>query len=205
MLTIPKLLIQEPKKGNISGTCIFCGQQTKFGHRIKDSISGNFTMAYALQGGNCSCEYCYSFMKDQTYRRKSWVADNMGLKILDKNEKKNILFNPPDPPFFISITIAGQKQPWIQAFDRLSYSKNKYYFAYEPFGLVYFDRQIAIEMDLLIEKALRHKITKTELKTHFKMKTYERAAKEGFEELLEKIKPFRHNQLWEVLINVTTT
>ncbi len=204
MITIPRLLIKEPQKGKVKGTCIFCGQETEFGHRIKDTISSIFTMAYVLQGGNCACEYCFSFMKDQTYRRKSWVAYPGGFKTLDKSEKKSILFNPPIPPFFISITITGQKQPWLEAFDRLAYSRNEYYFAYEPFGLVFFNRETALKMDKIIVKALKLKITKTELKTHFKMKTYERAAKEGFEELLQEIKSFRHNQLWEVLINVTT-
>ena len=206
--TLPELVIKAksqdlllPKKP-VNGKCILCSKETEQGHRIKDTLSGNFTNWPMLSKGNCVCPTCYTFFKDQTHRRKSWIVTEKEFRVLDKEEKKAILWNVPDPPFFIHIAHTGQKQPWITCIHKVAYSKNKFYFTHENFGEIFFERQKAEHFRTLIKEALSRKITKTELLTQFRMKTYEKAWKDGFEDLLEEIKKHRKNLLWEVIVTL---
>jgi CRISPR type IV-associated protein Csf1 len=203
MKTIPQLIFTDPQRGNIFGHCVFCNQDTQFGWRVKDTVSDNFTGWSNMMAGDCACEYCHQFFSDQIMRRKSWVATDGNLRILEKEEKKTILFEPPKPPFFIYLVFTGQKQGWIGSFQHVAYSQDAYYFAHEKRGEIFFIRKLAEEYRSKIRKALGLKIKKTELKQDFRMKTWERAWKEDFEHLLREIEKFKHNNLWEVLVELS--
>lgn len=189
-------------EGNIKGTCIFCESETNKGHRVKDTVSDNFTMWQTLRRGNCACEYCYTFFKEPTHRRKSWIVENNTFRILEKEEKKTILFEKHVPPFFIYISKIGQKHPWVELLQYVAYSDNHFWFAHEDLGKIYFERKKAEYFRELIQKAINLKITKTELKGEFKMKTYERAWSEGFEDFLTEVKKHKKQNLWEVIVDV---
>lgn len=202
MKTLPQLIFNAPAKSNITGHCVFCNQDTENGWKIKETVSDNFTGWSKMMAGNCACEYCHQFFSDQVMRRKSWVATDGAFRVLEKEEKRTILFNPPDPPFFIYLAFTGQKQGWIGSFHHVAYSKKEFYFAHEKHGEVFFVREWADNYLLHIKRALDLKITKTELKQDFKMKTWERAWKEKFEPLLREIEQYKHNNLWEVLVEL---
>jgi len=204
---LPELLIEarnlKVKEGTISGYCVICRRWTEYGHDLKKVFSSNFTMWSYLYSGDCVCEECSILFSDQIYRRHSWVVWKQGFEIIKRKEAKQVLFDPPDPPFFINIIKIGQKQQWIKAIEHVAYSRDFYWFAHEDYGLVQFVKRKARLMDSIIKKGLEVGLTKTELRGNIKPKTCEKLLKKNCIELLDDIKRFKNNQLWEVLIDVS--
>jgi len=191
---------KEIQKSNISGSCIFCSRETAEGWKVDKTVSNNFTAWSNLSDGQCACEYCYTMLKDPNCRRRSWAINPTEYIAIDKTNRKQILFNPPEPPFFIHLATSGQKQTWMGSFNKINYSKNKYIFTIESHGEVFWDIAIAKDYDKLILAGLEKKLTKTELTQVFKLKTYENAIKDNFLDLLKQIESCRRNRLWEVLV-----
>jgi len=205
-MNLPELLIKsrklEPNFGGVLGKCFVCGRETTKGHKTKDTVSSNFTKFSQLSSGDCSCPECHGLFSDQVYRRKSWLATTEGFLILDKNEKKKILYNLPEPPFFFHIAMIGQKQPWVECIHDVAFSMRSFYFSHENYGKVYFEKDKFYQYDALIKEALKYKIGKMQLKGEFFLKTWENAIKYNFEDLLKKIEKCKKNLLWEVCVDV---
>jgi len=109
------------------------------------------------------------------------LATTEGFLILDKNEKKKILYNLPEPPFFFHIAMIGQKQPWVECIHDVAFSMRSFYFSHENYGKVYFEKDKFYQ---------------------FFLKTWENAIKYNFEDLLKKIEKCKKNLLWEVCVDV---
>jgi len=180
-----------PAHGNLTGTCIICGFQTSKGHKI--DFSDNFTSWNLLQEGSCICEYCYTLCRNQDYRRKSWVASLEGIRFLRRSEILDTLLQPPEPPFATYITKSGKKQGFLNLVNRINYSRNRFYIAFED-SLLFINRSELAEMVEVARKARQLKFGKSELLGNIKVKHWEHR------ELCEQILKFAKNPVWEVVV-----
>lgn len=206
--TLGELLLKATKGvpliGNIDGTCVVCGKHTDRGVPLKECVSDNFTGWSYFFSGNCMCPECAYLFSDQTFRRKSWVASLQGFKVFKNDEAQQILFNPPDPPFFICIAKTGQKQTWLSCIHRVAHNPHKYFFSHEKYDVpILFEREKAQVYVDIIAKAVELGISKTELTTcEFKMKTWQKAIESGYRDFLRELTKFKGDILWEVLVDV---
>lgn len=192
------------KKGDIAGTCVVCGAETKSGISLKKMVSGNFTGWNCLFSGNCMCPECAFIFSDHTFRRRSWLASENGFKTFKNDEACSILFSPPAPPFFIHIAKIGQKQTWLCCMNSVANNPNQYWFSHENYDIpILFEKnkaQLYLNMALA---ALDMKITKTELRTgEFKPKTWTMAYEKGCQDFLRDLGKFKRDPLWEVIVDV---
>lgn len=192
------------KKGDIAGTCVVCGTETKSGIPLKKMVSDNFTGWNCLFSGNCMCPECAFIFSDQTFRRRSWLASENGFKTFKNDEACSILFPPAAPPFFIHIAKIGQKQTWLRCMNSVANNPNQYWFSHENYDIpILFEKnkaQLYLNMALA---ALDMKITKTELRTgEFKPKTWTMAYEKGCQDFLRDLGKFKRDPLWEVIVDV---
>jgi len=181
----------EPKPGDKKGQCVVCGCTTEKGHKI--DFSNNFTAWPDLQAGNVICEYCYALVRDQQYRRKSWVVSKEGVKFLKKDEILDVLLNPPEPPFGIYITKSGKKQGFLKIINRVNYSRKHYFIAFED-NLIYVDVELLKRMVEVAKTARSLKFSKTELLQGARTYHWEH------EELCGSIEELKNMPLWEVVV-----
>ncbi len=208
-LTLGKLLLlarqDEPQAGDISGTCVLCSRPTEQGQPIKKVVSNNFMGWASFLSGNCFCPECAYLFSDQTFRKKSWAASvSGGFRIFRNDEAQEILFNPPQAPFFIHIAKRGQKQTWLSCLHRIASNPNRYWFSHESYDIpILFERERAREYAKWADEALEFGLTKTELVSgQFKMKSWQKAYEQGRESMLRQLGSFKGDPLWEVIVDV---
>ncbi len=208
-LTLGKLLLlarqDEPQVGDISGTCVLCSRPTEQGQPIKKVVSNNFMGWPSFFSGNCFCPACAYLFSDQTFRKKSWVASvSGGFRIFRNDEAQEILFNPPQAPFFIHIAKRGQKQTWLSCLNRIASNPNRYWFSHESYDIpILFERERAREYAKWVDEALEFGLTKTELISgQFKPKSWEKAYKQGRADMLRRLGALKGDPLWEVIVDV---
>jgi CRISPR type IV-associated protein Csf1 len=179
-----------PTKGNRTGKCVVCGYPTEHGHPL--DFSDNFTSWSLLEQGDCICEYCYSLVRKQEYRRKSWIATLNGVRFLQRTEILPTMCNPPDPPFAMYITKSGKKQGFLHLINRVNYSKDRYVIAFD-------NEQIWVNLATLCEMV---DIAKQARKLGFSKSDLRKPSVKRWEhrELCQKIERFSKNPLWEVVV-----
>ncbi|WP_029688053.1 hypothetical protein [Thermoanaerobacter sp. A7A] len=193
-----------PQTGNIKGVCVVCGTEVDNGIPLKECVSDNFTGWSYFFAGNCMCPECAYLFSDQTFRRKSWVALLHGYKVFKNDDAQQILFNPPDTPFFIHIAKTGQKQTWLTCIHRVAHNPHRYFFSHEKYDVpILFEHDRAATYIQIIAEAMAKGLTKTELTTcEFKMKTWQKAIESGYRDFLRELTKFKGDILWEVLVDV---
>ena len=203
MICLSQLCCPEPAEmGDIEGRCIICGQETQAG--FKPKMGGNFTRHYTLCGGEAICPHCHALMAEPRFRRASWVAMQEGVTFGKRSEIAPYLFDPPQPPFFIYISRAGQKQGWLPAMRLVAHSRNLYSIATDWLEApIQVERLRAVTLRDLASDLREQKVTKTELKTgQYSMRTWRRAMEEGWRELLTQARSLAKDPLWEVIVDV---
>lgn len=189
-----------PCQGNESGTCVFCGRETEHGHS-KKIISGNFTSWDRLSCGTVVCPECNYVYSSPTYRKKAWVVTESTFAEVKRENAKELLLNPPEPPFVIYLTQTWKKQGFVNLMNRVQESKTNYTIGLD-YELIEVNTSKLEEYCTLITDILEKKITKTELGTgKFKAKSYEKL---GYDmKLIEQIKTLAGNPLWNLAIFVS--
>ena len=179
----------EPIVGNLKGKCVVCGFSTEKGHPV--NFSENFTAWNLLQEGNCICEHCFALLKNQDYRRHSWIATLDGIEFLKRDEILPKLLDPPIP-FAMYITKTGKKQGFLHLINRVNYSKNHYFLAFDD-ELIHVNRKTLEEMVKVAEQARKLGFTKSDLYDP-RVKLWKHR------DLCERILRFRNNPVWEVVV-----
>lgn len=178
-----------PVRGTLRGKCVVCGFKTEKGHEI--DFSENFTSWSLLQEGNCICEYCYELVKNQDYRRKSWIAGEFGVKFLKREDILSVLSSPP-VPFSMYISCTGKKQGFLRIVNSVNYSKDRYTIAFDD-ELLYIDRHTLLKMKELAEKARKLGFSKSDL-------NYPSTKCWKHREICEAILKYSKNPVWGLVV-----
>jgi CRISPR type IV-associated protein Csf1 len=203
MTTLSTLLCSarniDPERGTHTGPCIFCGLETAAGHKAE--LKETFTAYDLIQGGTCICPECWHVYNEQMYRKKAWVVTQSTFTEVKRENAKELLLNPPEPPFVIYLTQTWKKQGWLNLINRVQESQTDYTIGLD-YDLIEVNTSKLEEYCSIISEILEKKITKTELQTgQFKAKSYEKL---GYDmELIEKIKVLAGNPLWNLAIFVS--
>jgi CRISPR type IV-associated protein Csf1 len=109
------------------GICAFCGIELTEGIKLKDSVSDVFTNFDCLIDINAShvCIACHVCLKEAKLRRYNFIATPESIKYFKRDELELLLFNPPEPPFVMAVTINSKKHMSFKA--RVNYSSKLYY------------------------------------------------------------------------------
>jgi len=179
---------------------VFCGCDTEHGHS-NTLISNNFTAGDRLGGGDVVCPECLYVYNEPTYRKRAWVVTESTFSEVKRENAKELLLNPPEPPFVIYLTQSWKKQGFVNLINRVQESQTDYTIGLD-YELIEVNTKKLEKYCTLISDILDKKITKTELSTgNFKAKSYEKL---GYDiELIEKIKTLVGNPLWNLAIFVS--
>ncbi len=199
-LTIPRL-IGQTKKGNIKGKCMLCCQQTEHGNKAR--FSNNFAGYSWLQFGECLCEYCTAFIKNQSYRKYNFLATQNDVRFLQRQDCLQYLLQPPQPPFALYITQTHKRQGWLQNIFAVNLSAERFKVVTDFVGVVEVSTKQINELYYALKKFRALKIKKDELRTgQLSMNSYKKIVEAELEEELRKIKTQIKTQVLEVLLYV---
>jgi len=200
-MIITHLCIREPVLGNKRGYCCICGEKTNKGHDVP--FSNNFTGYSFLTHGDCVCPYCFTFFKNQNFRKKCWIATEKEVLFLKRQECEKYLLFPPDPPFAIYITQSHQRQGWLSGLQFVSFEKERFYILTDFVDVVFANLEWIKKIHFLIEKLRERKVGKEQLRAgEFSMYIYKKAIQQGWDDLLEEAKKYAKQPLWEVMLYV---
>ena len=98
-------------------TCWICAGPTHGrGALVSDVISHTFTDTDFIRwGGNSICEACMFCLKTKHLRTRSTLATLSGLTQPMRQEWRDILLDPPEPPWVGAIAISGKKHVSFKA------------------------------------------------------------------------------------------
>ena len=189
-------LVEPTTKGNKRGNCIFCMLPTQHGFPLS-KIPKTFTdWNYAYQVPSpVICEYCYSFLKNENVRRRSWVITQGNLRFLDRKQVLHVLLEPPQPPFAIYVALKGKKHGWLRLLHKIATNKEQYYIAIDD-TLLYIDRTRLRQYVKLLQEARRAGAKKSELE-ELNVGLIKKIGLEKYRELQEKR---RENEEYYMLV-----
>ena len=189
-------LVEPTTRGNKQGNCIFCMLPTQHGFPLS-KISKTFTdWNYAYQVPQpVVCEYCYSFLKNENVRRRSWVITQGQLRLLDRRQVLQVLQEPPQPPFAIYVALKGKKHGWLRLLHKIATNKEQYYIAIDD-ALLYIDRTKIKEYVKLLQEARKQGAKKSELE-ELNVGLIKKIGLEKYRELQEKR---RENEEYYMLV-----
>jgi hypothetical protein len=108
-----KEVAYEFSEGGLSGTCWLCGCETGAGFSKKQIIKPTFTdhdIAKA-PGSKVVCEHCAWALSRRELRNYSILATSKGFFHPSRPQIREVLLNPPEPPFVLCVAKSGQK--WL--------------------------------------------------------------------------------------------
>lgn len=197
-----RLLATGAEKGDLSGACVWCGQNTTKGLPI--NFSNNFTGYSWLVAGNCLCPWCHEVFTRPELRRSSWLATAAGATSLTRDKVRDLLLEPPDPPWYLYIAKAGKKQSWLSAARAINRSRETYRLSAEWQDMpINTTRQEVGDLFVLAEQLRQAKVSKSELISgQMRMTTWQRAIDAGQQHLLRQAQAQARRPIWEVVVYV---
>ena len=120
-----------PKWVGPDDPCFFCGEPTHgVGWTKKSIVSDNIYETAACHRSGAICQPCAAFLRTESWHRYaeahpekelktkrplSWrsfshLFQESGHRLVNRADIRDILFDPPEPPFVLSFTLTGQKQ-----------------------------------------------------------------------------------------------
>jgi len=180
---------------------VLCGRYTKSGHTIQ--FSEKFTSYNLLNEGNCICEHCYTLLKNQEFRRRSFVLSREGVRFLSRAECREVLLSPPSPPFFIYITQSGQRQGWLSAMQCVSYSRERFWVSTDFVGYFLANLQELKRMDGLILELRKAGVSKNSLRSGILSAVeYRKLFEKNLTHLWDNAREYVKTPSWEVMCYV---
>jgi len=185
--------------------CWLCGGKTEGkGRPIKKAIKGTFLdQPYARKKDSKSickgCAFCLD-SKNSSLRNYSILATEKGLQHPGRNEWRQILFNPPDPPFLAILSVSGQKHLHFKG--GIAQDTNYYPILLEEMSVV-IDKKKLSHITWLVEVLYSNGFSKTEIQEgKYKQHRIMEFGISRWEELEDKLKPYRPSGLMEVALYI---
>jgi len=108
--------------------CWLCGGETNGrGRPVKKAIKPTFTDRDKAKGPRNSesiCPGCAFCLSSTPLRNYSIVATENGLSHPSRPEMRELLLEPPEPPFVFCVAVSGQK--WLHFRSQVAYSRDGY-------------------------------------------------------------------------------
>ncbi len=182
--------------------CWLCGGQT--GGRglprkkiIKDTFTDHDKARAPASSSVCpGCVFCLSFVSLRNY---SILATENEMRHPSRAEIRDILLNPPEPPFVLCIAVSGQKH--VSFKGEVAYSRDNYPVQFEETRVTVDVAQLTNLLDII--ERLNTVFTKDEIKTgRYSQNRIKQFGIGEFQKLEEKLAPHRGSRLFELAIFV---
>ncbi len=108
-----KVTYKPVKPGPLEGQCYLCGAEGITGHPRKKVIKPTFTDCNLAKApwSEVVCDACTWALSRRELRNYSLLATAEGLQHPSRQDIRNTLLTPPEPPFIVCIAESGQK--WL--------------------------------------------------------------------------------------------
>lgn len=154
---------------DFEGICSMCGKEFRGGIPLKKLIGKTYTDMDIHKAPEethiCeACAFCLMTSKIGLERlsRYSFVANNEELHLCNRAEMRDMLLNPPKPPFAAACAVTQKKH--LIGKVRVSYSQERYFCNYEETPIEIKAEEFKHNVDT-IETLCGLGITKTEIET----------------------------------------
>ena len=184
------------RRGGKRGYCMICWRYTEEGMEPGRIFKDTFTeYNKIMRFGDVVCPYCAAILETQDYRRRSWVMARDGVRFLKgKDEIADVLTEPPEPPFFIYLTMTGKKHGWIALAWTVAFSRDRYPVSVDG-EVVWIDRKTLREYLARARELRGAGAAKTELMAGCRPRTWGRAR-----ELCRWLETVRGDRLWHLAV-----
>lgn len=188
---------------NASGSCYLCGGELSGGISKKKLLPSTFTDhngAKAPGSDYCctGCSFCILTNPDrrQALRWFTFSASQEGLRILNRPDLRDVLVNPPEPPFVLAAPVSQKKHIALRA--QVSYSRDRYLCNLEDETIEVNRREIATLLDF-VEALLAIGYSKGDLS---QMQLTRRAGigPMAVEEIFERLEDYKKKRTYELAI-----
>lgn len=187
------------------GMCYLCGEQMTHGLPIKKAFSNVYTdwNIGKHRTGTHVCEACCFALltTKQRYgiRMYSFVANESGLQVTNRKELRDVLIEPPNPPFVACLAVSQQKHLITKA--EVNYSRDVFTVMYEEMPVI-IDRQEFTKLLTLVQHYL-YGFSKTEIGSgNFNQKRVLDFGIDEWQAFEKRVKVYRGNPLMDVVMFV---
>lgn len=188
--------------------CWLCGSHTNGeGVSVKKAIKPTFTDGHLAKAPHSKylCKTCAFCLAYPSLRNYSIVAAPNKLLHPSRAEMRDILLNPPEPPFVICVAVSGQK--WLHIKSQVSFSRNNFPVQLEE-TTVYVDTAVLSEILEPIEELYTGGFRKSayrDMPGEIESGEYEpwkvqQFGIEKWEKLEEKIVPHRGQRIFQLAL-----
>lgn len=121
-----KEVVYEFAEGDLAGTCWLCGCETEAGFPKKQIIKPTFTDHDIVKAPRSEivCEHCAWALSRRELRNYSILATRDGFFHPSKAQIREVLLNPPEPPFVLCLSKSGQK--WLHIKSEPAVSREEF-------------------------------------------------------------------------------
>ncbi|MFZ5687859.1 MAG: hypothetical protein ACOY9Y_06665 [Bacillota bacterium] len=192
---VPLVEVQDEQCWLCGGPIGGRGQPTK--KAIKDTFTDIDKARVPASRSVCpGCAFCLSFRELRNY---SILATEQELRHPTRAEIRDILLNPPKPPFVICIAVSGQKYLTFKA--EVAYNRNFYPVQMEDTRIIVDVTQLSELLDLV--ERLYTVFSKDEIRTgRYSQGRIKEFGISRFQELEERLAPHRGSRLFDLAIFV---
>jgi CRISPR type IV-associated protein Csf1 len=180
--------------------CWLCGGEINGkGQSINKAIKNTF-MDYdraMMRDSNSICQGCSFCLSKSSLRNYSILVTGDYLKHPGRNEWREILFDPPEPPFLAILSVSGQK--WLHFKSEIAEDIDFFPIMLEEMPVT-IDRKLLRKILNIFEILYSNGFSKTEIETgEYKQHRILEFGIEKWEKLEESISKYRGNGLFNVV------
>lgn len=182
--------------------CWLCSGETGGkGQPVKKAIKDTFTdrdkARWPMSRSICpGCVFCLSYASLRNY---SILATTEGLYHLGRAEIRDLLLNPPDPPFVFCIAVSGQK--WLHFRAQVAYDRDGFPVQFEEMTVCIWRKPLAEWLELI--EQLYIVFSKEEIKTgRYNQNRIKQFGLAEFQAIEKKLTPHRGTRLFELAVFV---
>lgn len=175
------------------------GSAQRFGVPLRKAIKPTFTDANLAAAPHSksickACAFCLSYKELRNY---SILVTFDSLRHPARGEWRQILLEPPQPPFVACIALSGQR--WLHIRAKVAFSREYYPVQVED-TLFYVDRPLLADLSQLVDE-MYVTFTKEEIKTgEYQPHRVQAFGIQRFSEIEEELAPYRGTRIFNLAV-----